>query len=180
MSGTAHYLAPEILSDRDGSVGHTRAVDWWSYGVIVHLLLTLQAPFWSDSYAKLFELILTQEIDWTAEMYAHLSPEAISLLDGLLAKDPQRRLDGAAIKSHRFFKRMPWRRLADFRSPPFPPLRPDLVAETPLEPSYSLFRDATSSASSSSNASSSSSSSSEVYVEPDADFSDFDQASKPE
>lgn len=41
--GTIEYMAPEVV--RGGSDGHTKAVDWWSLGVLTYELLTGASPF---------------------------------------------------------------------------------------------------------------------------------------
>jgi serine/threonine protein kinase len=47
-SGSKVYIAPEVLSDQP----HDQAVDWWGFGVLLHLLATMQAPFWSEDVSE--------------------------------------------------------------------------------------------------------------------------------
>eukprot|EP00931_Biecheleriopsis_adriatica_P049910 TRINITY_DN28884_c0_g1_i1.p1 TRINITY_DN28884_c0_g1~~TRINITY_DN28884_c0_g1_i1.p1 ORF type:complete len:874 (-),score=161.01 TRINITY_DN28884_c0_g1_i1:90-2711(-) len=42
--GTPEYLPPEVIS----AVGHTRAADWWSLGVLIFELMTGSSPFQAD------------------------------------------------------------------------------------------------------------------------------------
>jgi serine/threonine protein kinase len=41
ICGTLQYMAPEIAAGR----AYDRAVDWWSMGVLLHVLLTSRFPF---------------------------------------------------------------------------------------------------------------------------------------
>lgn len=41
ICGTLQYMAPEIASGRP----YGRAVDWWSLGVLLHVLLTNRFPY---------------------------------------------------------------------------------------------------------------------------------------
>lgn len=52
--GTPGYMAPEILS----GVGHGRAVDWWSFGVLVFELLCGRGPFDSAHPMEVFSNVM--------------------------------------------------------------------------------------------------------------------------
>ena len=136
FSGTAHYLAPEILTDLRGEIGHTRAVDWWAFGIILHILLTLESPFWSESYASLFELIKNQPLDLSPTKYPSLSPPTLSLMDALLTKSPEERLGSQGVlqvKSHSFFEGY------DFNLRHPPPMIPTPIDESPVPPGLHPF-----------------------------------------
>jgi len=122
FSGTALYLAPEILMDR--GEGHGKSVDWWSLGVLIHVMLTQEPPFWSENNRALFDMIMRQDVSFDSK---YLSREATSLLRGLLTKDWRKRLGCGAqgpdeIKAHPFFGQMDWGKL--IKKKITPPIRP--------------------------------------------------------
>uniref|UniRef100_A0A667G7A2 non-specific serine/threonine protein kinase n=1 Tax=Lynx canadensis TaxID=61383 RepID=A0A667G7A2_LYNCA len=123
--GTPEYLAPEVLEDND----YGRAVDWWGLGVVMYEMLCGRLPFYNQDHEKLFELILMEELRFPRT----LSPEAKSLLSGLLKKDPKQRLGGGAedakeIMQHRFFASIVWQDVYEKKlSPPF---KPQVTSET--------------------------------------------------
>ncbi|XP_062454197.1 RAC-beta serine/threonine-protein kinase isoform X1 [Rhea pennata] len=103
--GTPEYLAPEVLEDND----YGRAVDWWGLGVVMYEMMCGRLPFYNQDHERLFELILMEEIRFPRT----LSPEAKSLLAGLLKKDPKQRLGGGPndakeVMEHRFFAAINW------------------------------------------------------------------------
>lgn len=52
--GTVEYMAPEIISRK----GHTSAVDWWSYGVLMFEMLTGSLPFQGSGRKETMHQIL--------------------------------------------------------------------------------------------------------------------------
>lgn len=73
----------QVLEDND----YGRAVDWWGLGVVMYEMMCGRLPFYNQDHERLFELILMEEIRFPR----NLSPEAKSLLAGLLKKDPKQR-----------------------------------------------------------------------------------------
>jgi len=129
FSGTAAYIAPEIISD--AGEGHGKSVDWWSFGVLLHLLFFQEPPFWADDERALLKKIVTDKVQ--LKNTDKLSPDAISLLRGLLTRDSKYRLgcgpDGTSedtkpIKSHPFFSPIDWDLL--FQKKYTPPWIPEL------------------------------------------------------
>ena len=76
-------LPAQVLEDND----YGRAVDWWGLGVVMYEMMCGRLPFYNQDHERLFELILMEEIRFPRT----LSPEAKSLLAGLLKKDPKQR-----------------------------------------------------------------------------------------
>jgi len=113
--GTPEYLAPEILK----GVGHDKAVDYWSLGALLYEMLAGAPPFYSRDRNQMFKNILEKPV----EMKAHFSPEACSLLSGLLVVAPGKRLSNAnEIKMHQFFRGVDWAKLSKRQlKPPFRP-----------------------------------------------------------
>jgi len=99
--GTPEYLAPEVLKGQ----GHGMAVDWWSLGTLIYEMLTGLPPFYSQNINIMYQKILNGELRFPS----YVSPDAQSLLEGLLTRDVERRLgsgpDGSNnVKKHPFFK----------------------------------------------------------------------------
>jgi len=56
--GTPEYLAPEIIT----GVGHNKAVDWWSFGILIYEMLCGIPPFYSENLDKMYEYIKNAEL----------------------------------------------------------------------------------------------------------------------
>ncbi|ORZ35659.1 hypothetical protein BCR44DRAFT_1461002 [Catenaria anguillulae PL171] len=113
--GTPEFMAPEILCEQH----YGRAVDWWAFGVLVYEMLCGQSPFRGDDEEEIFEAILHDEVLYPITM----SRDAVHLCQGLLTKDPRKRLGAGAldadeIKRHPFFKGVDWDALLAKRIPP--------------------------------------------------------------
>eukprot|EP00977_Amphora_coffeiformis_P015355 scaffold4510_cov183-Amphora_coffeaeformis.AAC.40 len=120
--GTPEYLAPEIIDSR----GHGKAVDWWSLGVLLYEMLTSLPPFYSHCHERMFEMIRHGHVVYSGDV----SLDAQYLIEGLLTKNPSRRLgsgsaDGEDVKSHAFFNGIHWEKL--LRGELSAPWRPDLA-----------------------------------------------------
>ncbi|XP_065830068.1 protein kinase C delta type-like [Oscarella lobularis] len=116
--GTPDYIAPEIVEGKR----YNRAVDWWSYGVLVYEMMIGQSPFSGDDEDDLFDSILHDEVTYPR----WLSMEAVSFISKLLDRDPTMRLGmrevEEPIREERFFQTIDWIKLEKKQiEPPFKP-----------------------------------------------------------
>ncbi|KAK2753396.1 hypothetical protein FQN55_003525 [Onygenales sp. PD_40] len=120
--GTPEYLAPELLLGN----GYTKAVDWWTLGVLLYEMLTGLPPFYDENTNEMYRKILQEPLTFPSQ---DIVPGAArDLLTRLLDRDPNRRLgaNGAAeIKAHHFFSNIDWRKLLQRKYEPS--FRPDVV-----------------------------------------------------
>jgi len=105
--GTPEYLAPEIIT----ADGHWSAVDWWSLGALLYEMLCGRPPH----YNRDRQLMLKNIVEIPISMKSYFSPEASSLLTGLLERDPTKRIGcnparGGAneLRNHPFFSEINW------------------------------------------------------------------------
>eukprot|EP01133_Synstelium_polycarpum_P003623 gene3623-4151_t len=104
--GTPEYLAPEVLNGH----GHGCAVDWWSLGTLLYEMLTGLPPFYSQNVSMMYQKILNGEL----KIPSYITPEAKSLLEGLLTREVDKRLgskSGSDVKNHPWFKNIDWEKL---------------------------------------------------------------------
>ncbi|XP_053202738.1 ribosomal protein S6 kinase alpha-1-like isoform X2 [Panonychus citri] len=117
--GTVEYMAPEIINRK----GHTTAVDWWSFGVLMFEMLTGVLPFRGGSRKETMHQILKARI----AMPQYLSAQAQCLLRSLFKRNPANRLGsgpngGRDIMDHAFFEPIEFDKLtAKEITPPYIP-----------------------------------------------------------
>ncbi|KAH9400285.1 Ribosomal protein S6 kinase alpha-2 [Tyrophagus putrescentiae] len=100
--GTVEYMAPEIINRK----GHTSAVDWWSFGVLMFEMLTGVLPFQGATRKETMQQILKSKLC----MPQYLSQEA---------HGPE---EGKEVQSHAFFLSINFEKLyAKAITPPFVP-----------------------------------------------------------
>jgi len=112
--GTPEFMAPELLKGHP----YTRAVDWWTYGILTYEMLVRGAPFKGNDDEELFNNIIHSQPFYPQ----HMGREAIQLTSLLLMKDPRRRLgasknDAQDVKNHPYFKNVDWQAMLEKRVP---------------------------------------------------------------
>lgn len=103
VKGSPIYTAPEIVKGTDFSI----TSDLWSLGCLLYEMFAGKPPFFSESLSELVEKILYEDplppIPKDSSC-PKASSDFINLLDGLLQKDPQKRLTWAGLLQHSFWK----------------------------------------------------------------------------
>lgn len=124
LCGTPDYMAPEIIS----GAGHTRAVDWWSLGVVIYALMTGTLPFDAPRPQQIF-LKVKRGIDPVLAITGFQGRWSL-LVSALMRLEPSERLPvrrGGAqeVRRHPWYSdsRFDWQALNEGRmSPPYVPV----------------------------------------------------------
>jgi ADP-ribosylation factor protein 1 len=117
LCGTPDYAAPEILTWYSADKGrkvqgspYDHAVDMWSLGVVLYILLCGFPPFYGDDDAQMFGLIsegryaFPVDIDGYKTTWKNVSEQPIELIRSLLCVDPANRLSAAGVLSNEWLK----------------------------------------------------------------------------
>lgn len=79
MCGTPEYLAPEIIKSK----GHTKAADWWAFGILIFEMLAGYPPFYDDSPVRIYKKI----VEGQYEIPVVIPPNARDLIQRFLKAD---------------------------------------------------------------------------------------------
>ncbi|KAF9418307.1 hypothetical protein HW555_004840 [Spodoptera exigua] len=94
IKGTPLYMAPELIEEKP----YDHQADLWSLGCIVYELIAGQPPFCTMSIWQLVRMIRHKPVQWPS----FISSDARSFLQGLLHKDPMKRMTWPEILEHPF------------------------------------------------------------------------------
>nr|XP_054406387.1 serine/threonine-protein kinase ULK4 isoform X11 [Pongo abelii] len=104
VKGSPVYTAPEVVRGADFSISS----DLWSLGCLLYEMFSGKPPFFSESISELTEKILCEDplppIPKDSSC-PKASSDFINLLDGLLQRDPQKRLTWTRLLQHSFWKK---------------------------------------------------------------------------
>jgi serine/threonine protein kinase len=100
QGGKLMYAAPEVIGKKE--VVDAFAIDLWSAGVVLFVMLVGLAPFkWAHPTDKRYAKICKGGLkDLMDTLDIPLSPEACDLLQGFFWADPRRRLTLAEVMEH--------------------------------------------------------------------------------
>jgi len=146
--GTIEYMAPEVVQ----GTGHSFAVDFWVFGVMVYEMLYGVTPFRGQDAKRTFEDVLYKQTK-SASFYKHplceeprprVSSNAKDLIAKLLVKNEKKRLGYehgvAEIKSHPWFRNVKWDLQRNQEPPLMPPAKNVSIRERQLEPLKKIFQ----------------------------------------
>jgi len=103
--GSTTYLAPEVIVHKTREKGYTKAVDWWSFGVMFYEMLTGLPAFYDRNTQLNYVKIMYANIP----MHKSFSRHCRSLIFDLLEKDPSYRIESfSEVAAHPFFKDLDW------------------------------------------------------------------------
>eukprot|EP00316_Scyphosphaera_apsteinii_P024142 CAMPEP_0119308292 /NCGR_PEP_ID=MMETSP1333-20130426/9917_1 /TAXON_ID=418940 /ORGANISM="Scyphosphaera apsteinii, Strain RCC1455" /LENGTH=322 /DNA_ID=CAMNT_0007312025 /DNA_START=33 /DNA_END=1001 /DNA_ORIENTATION=+ len=92
--GTPGYVSPEVLKQKGFNSG---AVDIWSTGVILYILLCGFPPFYEEELPKLFDQILHARYDFPSPFWDNISKGAKDLVAKMLELDTNKRLTAKQV-----------------------------------------------------------------------------------
>jgi len=103
ICGTPEYIAPEILLNK----GHSKPVDWWTFGILIYEMHAGHAPFMDDDVMNIYKKIINTKPRYPEGFDSKLK----SLVKHLLRRDLSKRYGNlvggvADITNHRFFAKV--------------------------------------------------------------------------
>jgi serine/threonine protein kinase len=102
--GTPGYVAPEILQNKGYDSG---AVDMWSTGVIMYILLCGFPPFYEDELPALFDQIMKAKYDFPSPWWDEVSEGAKKLIGNLFLLDTKKRYTADQVLADPWTKEAP-------------------------------------------------------------------------
>jgi serine/threonine protein kinase len=111
LCGTPNFMAPEVILN-SRTTGYDHMVDFWCLGIVLYEMAAKQHPFVGETFPELTGNIVKNEPQFPVKKL-FFDETLVSLLSGLLTKDPLRRLgkDETALRNHPYFSTIDWEKL---------------------------------------------------------------------
>ncbi|XP_043492016.1 cAMP-dependent protein kinase catalytic subunit beta-like [Polistes fuscatus] len=108
LCGTPDYLAPEVVLSK----GYGKAVDWWSFGVLIYEMNAGYPPFYASDPMKIYEKIVTCKYKYAH----HFGDDLRDIVKNMLQVDLSKRYGNLKngtidIKMHRWFRTTDWNQI---------------------------------------------------------------------
>ena len=107
LCGQPEYIAPEIISSK----GHSKEVDWWALGIVMHEMLAGYPPYFAKEAFEIYKKVTNPAV--VLEFPQHFDQHAKDHIKKLLVKDRAKRIgsskNGAEdIKKHKWYRGLNW------------------------------------------------------------------------
>eukprot|EP00698_Gefionella_okellyi_P017356 TRINITY_DN505_c0_g1_i3.p1 TRINITY_DN505_c0_g1~~TRINITY_DN505_c0_g1_i3.p1 ORF type:complete len:578 (-),score=120.79 TRINITY_DN505_c0_g1_i3:256-1989(-) len=102
MCGTPQYLAPEVLASQKTQSTYSKAIDCWSLGVILYILLCGCFPFFERKGRSMYTAIQKGEFSFPENLWKDMSTDSQDLIRNLLTVDPKKRFTAEQALQHRW------------------------------------------------------------------------------
>ena len=104
MSGTPHYMAPEIIMDPHSVAvrGCGPEVDMWALGCLTYFLLTGETPFKGRTNDEVFNSVIAGRWSFSVEHQDIISPMSRGLVESLLRREAKHRPTASALMQHKW------------------------------------------------------------------------------
>lgn len=139
--GSLHYVAPEVYLGKP----YAFEIDVWGFGIILFMMITGQHP-WDDTFTPDFALFqerlmnasFANWLEWSNG--TSMDHDTRTLLEGLLEKDPSRRLSLEEAMEHPFWGDLDWDAVGRWEVPLPDVGAPPYTLEEEDQPSFSAFQ----------------------------------------
>eukprot|EP00040_Diaphanoeca_grandis_P018683 m.98270 g.98270 ORF g.98270 m.98270 type:complete len:460 (-) comp27047_c0_seq1:501-1880(-) len=96
--GSPIYVAPEVIKEEP----YGKAIDMWSCGVILYVILSGTMPFQGDNNDEIFAKIKSGVVAFPTEDFSGVSEQAIALIKLMLQLNPDERITAEDALQHQW------------------------------------------------------------------------------
>ena len=98
--GDAHYASPEMINNKYYGLRH----DVWGLGIISYFLFAGQFPWDGENDLEICDAIIKEDLNIELLKDRKVDSKIIDCINGMLLKDPSKRLTIRQVMSHKMFE----------------------------------------------------------------------------